>query len=130
MGLIISSEICREENENSRKNHLRDFTINWSIDGEWSVHLFKSDTNKEKSFFLEKKAILDAIPIRYNIPLERLPILCVCGDSFNLQHALSCLKGGAVITRHNKLRNLTGEILNEVCKNVVIEQLLTPLTGK
>ena len=37
--------------------------------------------------------------------------LCVCGDSFNLQHALSCPKGGLVITRHNKLRNLTAEIL-------------------
>ena len=54
--------------------------------------------------------------------------LCVCGDSFNLQHALSCPKGGLVITRHNELRNLTAEILGEVCKNVVIEPLLTPLT--
>ena len=56
--------------------------------------------------------------------------LCVCGDWFNLQHALSCPKGRLVITRHNKLRNLTAEILGEVCKNVVIEPLLTPLTGE
>ena len=56
--------------------------------------------------------------------------LYVCGDSFNLQHALSCSKGGIVITRHNKLRNLTAEILGEVCKNVVIKPLLTPLTGE
>ena len=54
--------------------------------------------------------------------------LCVCRDSFNLQHALSCPKGGLVVTRHNELRNLTAEILGEVCKNVVIELLLTPLT--
>ena len=59
-----------------------------------------------------------------------LPTLCVCGDSFNLQHTLSCLKGGLVITRHNELRNLTAEILGKVCKNVVIEPLLTPLTGE
>ena len=59
-----------------------------------------------------------------------LVTLCVCGDSFNLQHALSCPKGGLVITRHNKLRNLTAEILGEVCKNVVIKPLLTPLTGE
>ena len=59
-----------------------------------------------------------------------LPTLCVCGDSFNLQHVLSCPKGGLVITRHNKLRNLTGEILGEVCKNVGIKPLLTPLTGE
>ena len=56
--------------------------------------------------------------------------LCVCGDSFNLQHALSCPKGGIVITRHNELRNLTVKVLGKVCKNVVIEPLLTPLTGE
>ena len=59
-----------------------------------------------------------------------LLILRVCEHSFNLQHALSCPKGGLVITRHNELRNLTAEILGEVCKNVVIEPLLTPLTGE
>ena len=83
---------------------------------------------KIRVFFLEKQAFWDAMRIRYNIPLERLPTLCVCGDSFNLQHALSCPKGGLVITRHNELRNLTAEIVGEVCKNVVIEPLLTPLT--
>ena len=49
---------------------------------------------------------------------------------FILQHALSCPKGGQLITRHNELRNRTAEIIGEVCKNVVIEQLLTPLTGE
>ena len=56
--------------------------------------------------------------------------LSVCGDSFNLQRALSFPKGGLVITRHNGLINLTAKILSEVCKNVVIEPLLTPLMGE
>ena len=81
-------------------------------------------------FFLDKQAFWDAMQIRYNIPLERLPTLYVWGDSFNLQHASSCPKGGLAITRNNKLRGLTAEILGEVCKNVVIESLLTPLTGE
>ena len=85
---------------------------------------------KRNCLFLEKPAFWDSMRIRYNIPLERLPTLCVCGDSFNLQHALSCPKGGLVITRHNELRNLTAEILGEVCKNVVIEPSLTPLMGE
>ena len=47
-----------------------------------------------------------------------------------MQHALSCPKGGLVITRHNELRNLTAEMLDQVCKNVAIEPLLTPLMGE
>ena len=54
-----------------------------------------------------------------------LPTLCVCGYLFNLQNTLSCPKGGLVITRHNELRKRTAEILGEVCKNVVIESILT-----
>ena len=51
-------------------------------------------------------------------------------SSFNLQHDLSCPNGELVISssRH-ELRKLT-EMLGEVCKNVVTEPLLTPLTGE
>ena len=42
---------------------------------------------KRNGFFLEKQAFWDAIRIRYDMSLERLPKLCVCGDSFNLQNA-------------------------------------------
>ena len=80
---------------------------------------------KRNGFFWRKKPS----GIQYNIPLERLPTLCVCGDSLNLQHALSCPKGRLVITRHNELRNLTAEMLGEVCKNVVIEPLLYTIDG-
>ena len=80
--------------------------------------------------FWGKQAFWNAVRIRYNISLKWLPTLCVCGNTFNLQHALSCPKGGLGITRHNELRNLTAKILGEVCKNVVIELLLTPLTGE
>ena len=66
---------------------------------------------KRNGFFLEKQAFWDAIRIRYNILLERLPTIRVRGDSFNLQHALFCPNGGLVITRHNELRNLTAEIV-------------------
>ena len=85
---------------------------------------------KRIGFFLEKQVFWDAIRIRYNIPLERLPTLCICGDSFNLRYASSCPKGGLVITIHNTLTNITAEILGEVYKNVVIEPLLTPLMGE
>ena len=69
--------------------------------------MVSSDISKEKwFFFLEKQAFWDAMRIRYNIPLECLLTLFVCGDTFNLQRALSCPKGGLVIARQNELRNL------------------------
>ena len=85
---------------------------------------------KTNGFFLEKLSFWGAVRIRYNTPMERLSTLCVCGDSFNLHHALSCPKRGLVITKHNELRNFTVIILSELCKNVVIKPLLTPLTGE
>ena len=51
-------------------------------------------------------------------------------ETFNSQHALSCLAAGLVITRYNKLRNLPAEILSEVCKNMVIKLLLASLMGE
>ena len=47
-----------------------------------------------------------------------------------MHHALSCPKAELVIARHDKLRNLTAEILDEVCKNVVIKLLLSPFIGE
>lgn len=46
-----------------------------------------------------------------------------------MQHVLFCPKGGLLIL-DIKSENLTAGILGEVTKNVVIEPLLTPLTGE
>ena len=35
-----------------------------------------------------------------------------------------------VIIRHNEIRDLTAEILNETCNQVIVEPTLTPLTGE
>ena len=47
-----------------------------------------------------------------------------------MQHALTCSKGGFIINRHNELRDLTAEILDEICNDVKIEPLLQPLNGE
>ena len=85
---------------------------------------------KKQGFSLEKQAFWDGIRIRYNIPLERLPTNCCCGLPFDLQHAFSCPKGGFTIISHNEIRDLTAEVLDEICSNVNIEPNLTPLTGE
>ena len=41
---------------------------------------------------------------------------------------MSCKKGGFVTLHHNKLRDITGALLEEVCHDVDFEPLLQPVT--
>ena len=49
---------------------------------------------------------------------------------FDIQHALSCKKGGFVSLRHNRIRNITSVLLKEVCKDVRVEPQIQQLTGE
>ena len=83
---------------------------------------------KENGYDLNKEQFWDALRIRYNWELPRLPSECSCGNKFNLAHALSCKKGGFVSLRHNEIRNITAQLLGEVCKDVKIEPTLIELS--
>ena len=45
-------------------------------------------------------------------------------------HALSCKKGGFISLRCNEVRNVTAQLLSEVCKDVKIEPTLIQLNGE
>ena len=77
---------------------------------------------------LTKLEICDAIRLRYNWP--NLPSQCVCGERYDVQHSMSCKKGGFITHRHNELLDITAKLLEEVCKDVEIEPMLTTLTGE
>ena len=85
---------------------------------------------KNQGFYLDKRSFWDALYLRYNIRLRRMPEKCVCGNHYDIKHALSCTKGGFIAMRHNEVRDLTAELLNIVCNDVKIEPSLTPLTGE
>ena len=68
--------------------------------------------------------------MRYGYDLKRLPLKCTCDKSYTIEHALSCKKGIFICMRHNELRDLTAEMLSEVCKDVALEPKLIPLTGE
>ena len=85
---------------------------------------------KEHNYNLNKQQFWDALRIRYNWALPRLPTTCVCGSSYNLQHSLSCKKGGLISLRHNEIRDVSAELMSEVCKDVRKEPGLLPLTGE
>ena len=53
--------------------------------------------------------------------LRKLATSYECGARFNLQHALSCKKGGFISIRHNQIRNITAKLLKEVCKDTCVQ---------
>ena len=54
----------------------------------------------------------------------------MCGDVFNVDHAMVCRRGGFIIQRHNELRDLEADMLSMVCNDVEIEPVLQELTGE
>ena len=81
-------------------------------------------------FVLNKQMFHDAICLRYNFALKLVAKTCVCGENYTVNHCLTCKRGGYTILRHNSLRDLTAELLREVCSSVEVEPLLLPLTGE
>ena len=59
-----------------------------------------------------------------------MPLHCTCGKQFSVEHALSCSHGGFPSIRHNELRDITAELLSEVCHNVGTEPSLQPITDE
>ena len=85
---------------------------------------------REAGFSLNKQEFRDTLAIRYNISTKGLPETCACGSEFTCDHATICKKGRFISIRHDDLRDITYELLSEVCKGVENEPMLQPLTGE
>ena len=85
---------------------------------------------KEFRYTLSKQEFIDAILLRYRHPIQGTPKTCACSKSNSIDHALSCAKGGYTAMRHNQIRDLEANMLEEVCKDVTTEAKLLPLTGE
>ena len=83
---------------------------------------------EEHGFALHKGAFRDALCFRYGWQPTHLPAHCVCGKTFNIDHALNCPRGGFPSVRHNEIRDITAEVLTEVCHGVGKEPHLQPVT--
>ena len=82
----------------------------------------------DHGFALHKSAFHDALALRYGWIPSKLPSKCDCGNSFSVEHALSCARGGFPTIRHNEIRDLTANLLTEVCNDVCIEPDLQAVT--
>ena len=84
----------------------------------------------EHGFSLHKGDFRDAVCLRYGWPLSHLPSDCVCGASFTVDHAFTCFHGGYPILRHNEIRDITAQLMSEVCPNVATEPTLQPVSNE
>ena len=85
---------------------------------------------QEHGFSLHKTAFQDALALRYGWMPSRTPSHCACGTNFSVDHALSCPKGGFPSIHHNEVRDITAELLSEVCHDVEVEPHLQPLSDE
>ena len=85
---------------------------------------------KDENYILNKREFFDALAIRYRWKLKRVPSICACGKRFDMDHAMSCLKGGFIHQRHDIIRDTLAKFFSEVCTDVEIEPTLIPLTGE
>ena len=80
---------------------------------------------KIENYSLSKREFVDAIYIRYGRNLYRLPMRCACSALHLIEHAFCCKTGGFITLRHNEIRDISADLLSEVCKVVKKEQPLT-----
>ena len=85
---------------------------------------------KEMDLALNKREIKDAIHLRYDWDMNDIRSVCVCGDVFNIGHAMICRRGGFIIQRHNEVREFEAEMLNMVCYDDEVEPVLQGITGE
>lgn len=83
-----------------------------------------------KGFSLNRQDFIDALALRYGWPMDGLPQHCACGSPFDSNHAMICKTGGFVVIRHDEVRDLTAQMLREVCHDVRVEPELLSTGGR
>ena len=78
-------------------------------------------------YVLNRQEFRDSLCLRYGWRIPKTAQYCVCGKINDVDHTLICPRGGYVIMRHNRIRDLEGSILKDICKDVKLEPELMPL---
>ena len=60
----------------------------------------------------EQGRVWDPLKLSYDWEIADKLFICVCGDVFNVDHAMVCSRGGFIIQRHNELRNFEADLLS------------------
>ena len=81
---------------------------------------------QEFGFALHKQAFRDALALRYNWQPLQVPSTCACEVKFSIEHAQRWFSS----IRHNEIKDLTSNLLSEICNDVFIEAGLQPIDGE
>ena len=65
---------------------------------------------KEMGLNLNKREFKDSVHVRYDWQISDVPNVCICGEPFNVDHAMICKRGGFIIQRHNELQDLEAQM--------------------
>ena len=123
----------REEGENDIERSTRQRDIERRMDmaqetgaSNWLTAL----PIRAKGFSLNRQEFNDALALRYGWPIDGLPQECQCGSPFNSNHAMTCKTGGFICSRHDEVRDITAQMLREVCQDVSVEPPLIQTNGR
>ena len=81
---------------------------------------------KSLGYVLNRQEFRDGINLRYGWSIEKIPAFCACGKRNDVDHTLTCKKGGYVSMRHNSIRDCEANFLRQVCRDVRTEPELLP----
>ena len=65
---------------------------------------------KSLGYTLNKLEFQDSICLKYHWRIPNTPSCCLCGVKNDIDHALSCKKGGYVLMRHNRIREVCSDL--------------------
>ncbi len=78
-------------------------------------------------YTLDKEEFIDSVRLRYGWPIPNTASHCACGEMNGINHALSCKKGGYSIYRHDRVRDINANFLQQACQDVKLEPELLPI---
>ena len=81
-------------------------------------------------FLLHKGDFRDVVCLHYGWSLPHLPSECVCGASFTVDHHFTCPHSGYPTLHHNEIRDITAQLMSEICPNMTTSPTLLPVTNE
>ena len=99
---------------------------------ELCLELVNNIAIKAENFDPNKREFYNAFSRRYRWTLKYmyLPYRCPCGKRFDVDHAMSCTKGGFVHRRHDDVRDLFASLIMDVYPDFEVEPHVQTLTGE